>query len=67
MGHYKIPKFMEQSLRRIAKPVLEEGQEEFGLGDVVHGATRRAGIKHCSDCTRRKKGMNRRFRFGRRR
>lgn len=30
-----------------------------GLGDVVHGATRRLGIPHCDGCARRKAALNR--------
>lgn len=63
------PKWLQQGARRIAEkiaePVLEPGQEEVGLGDVVHGVTKRVGLKHCHGCAKRKKAMNRRVAFGR--
>jgi hypothetical protein len=40
------------------QPVLQQGQREFGAGDVVHGVTHRLGIKHCGTCAKRKAVLN---------
>lgn len=61
----RVPKFVEQGLRRLAENVIEPGQEQVGLGDVIHGATQRLGVKHCAKCAKRKRGANRRIAFGR--
>lgn len=60
-----VPKFVQQGLRRLAENVVDPDQEQVGLGDVLHGATQRMGIKHCAKCAKRKRGANRRIAFGR--
>lgn len=60
-----VPKFARQVLRKVAEPALEPGQEGIGLGDVIHGITKRAGLKHCSGCAKRKNNANRAVVFGR--
>lgn len=61
---YNPPKFVQQVLHSVAAPVLPEGQEHVGLGDLIHGMTHRAGIKHCSKCAAKKAKANR-ISFGR--
>jgi hypothetical protein len=64
-----MAKFMNQTLHRVAKavaePVLQEDQEEVGMGDVIHGVTSRLGVRHCSKCAKRKQAANRKLSFGR--
>jgi hypothetical protein len=64
-----MAKFQNQTLHRVAravaKPALEDGQEDVGLGDVFHGVTRRIGIKHCAKCKKRKQKANAKVVFGR--
>jgi hypothetical protein len=58
-----INRLARRALHRIAQPVLEQGQREFGAGDVLHGLTHRAGIKHCSKCAQKKEELNKKLRF----
>lgn len=64
-----MAKFQNQTLHRVARklaePVLEDGQQDVGLGDVIHGVTRRVGAKHCAKCQKRKKTANSKIVFGR--
>ena len=64
-----MPKFVDQVLHKVARavaaPVLEPGQEEVGLGDAIHGVTKRLGLKHCHKCAKRKAALNKRKVSGR--
>lgn len=60
-----LPKFARQALHKVAAPAMEPGQEDIGLGDVVHGVTKRLGMKHCRDCAKDKDRMNKTVVFGR--
>lgn len=60
-----LPKFARQVLHKVAAPALEPGQENIGLGDVVHGVTKRVGLKHCRKCAESKAKLNKRFVIGR--
>ena len=64
-----MAKFVNQTLhrvvRKIAEPVIEQEQEDVGLGDVIHGVTHRIGAKHCAKCQKKKQAANRRLVFGR--
>jgi hypothetical protein len=58
-----VDRIARRALHKVAQPVLQQGQREFGLGDVAHGLTHRAGIKHCSKCAQKKEAMNKKMRF----
>jgi len=45
---------------RIPVPV----RRPFGLGDVVHGATKLVGIQPCQPCQRRRRKLNQLVGFG---
>lgn len=45
---------------RMTMPGLKES---IGAGDVVHKVTSALGMKHCSECERRKAALNRLFSF----
>lgn len=57
------PKYVHQQLAPTPDcPTCGDQQEPRiripRMGDVVHGATRRLGMKHCAKCQQRKQGMN---------
>lgn len=56
-------RLLARALHRVAQPVLQQGQREFGVGDVVHGVTHRLGVKHCAPCAKRKAALNKKKSF----
>lgn len=58
-------KMLHKVVRKVADPVLEPGQEDVGLGDVIHGLTHRVGAKHCGPCAKKKAKANKKVVFGR--
>lgn len=46
-------------LREDLRDVPREKKRIRGLGDVIHRVTSFLGIKHCSECEKRRERMNR--------
>jgi hypothetical protein len=56
-----------KDVEKDVRGIMEEADEMEGLGDAVSRVTKRLGIPECSKCKKRRKWLNERVPFKRRR